>query len=85
MVSDDRPEFCTKEANPDADQFIVTARSRIYLLRCGFTPNTYVVLTTRGVPIDVPGLAGTACDQRGLYWRDWFEETLADDPQSAVS
>lgn len=54
-VSDDRPEFCTKEANPDADILIpVTMQELPQHLK--ITPQTYLVLTTRGVTIDVPGL-----------------------------
>lgn len=55
VVSDDRPEFCTPEMNPDADEFAVCSMADI--------PNhtrihsqTYLVLTTRGVPVDTAGL-----------------------------
>ncbi len=54
-VSDDRPEFCTPEANPDAQVF--------YPIKMGdlpsqmkITPQTFIVLTTRGVDVDVLGL-----------------------------
>jgi xanthine dehydrogenase accessory factor len=54
-ANDDRPEFCTSEAIPDADEFypcsIAELPSRLVL-----TPWTYLVLTTRGVDVDVPGL-----------------------------
>lgn len=55
VVSDDRAEFCTPEANPDADEFVCAAMNDIpqeYQL----TAYTYVILTTRGMVIDVPGL-----------------------------
>jgi len=54
-VSDDRAEFCTPEANPDADVFYpVPLRELPTQLR--ITPQTWLVLTTRGVAIDVDGL-----------------------------
>lgn len=55
VVSDDRTEFATTEAVPEADETIVcplrdlTARTKI-------DGQTYVVLTTRGVEIDAAGL-----------------------------
>lgn len=55
VVSDDRPEFCTPEMNPDADELIICdmadipAHTRIH-------SQTYLVLTTRGVPVDTAGL-----------------------------
>ncbi len=54
-VSDDRPEFCTPEANPDADEFYPVALKDLpaHLV---ITPQTYLVLTTRGSSIDTPGL-----------------------------
>lgn len=55
IVSDDRPEFCTPEANPDADQFLVASLKQLPQAM-NITANTYLVLTTRGVPVDVPGL-----------------------------
>jgi xanthine dehydrogenase accessory factor len=52
VVSDDRPEFCTPEAIPDADEFfpgpIETFSEQIRI-----TPWTYFVLTTRSVDVDV--------------------------------
>jgi len=54
-VSDDRPEFCTSEANPDADEFypIPLAELPQHLT---ITPQTYLILTTRGSNVDVAGL-----------------------------
>ncbi len=54
-VSDDRPEFCNREAVPDADEFYPVALKDLPSA-AHITPNTYIVLTTRGMPIDVPGL-----------------------------
>jgi xanthine dehydrogenase accessory factor len=55
VVSDDRPEFCKPETNPDADKFLPVPINEIpnHLI---ITPLTYFVLTTRGVDVDVSGL-----------------------------
>jgi xanthine dehydrogenase accessory factor len=55
VVSDDRPEYCTKEANPDADLFVEAPMEELPA-HLKITPQTYIVLTTRGVNVDVPGL-----------------------------
>ncbi len=54
-VSDDRPEFCNPQAVPSADQFYPVS---LYDLpgQLNITPWTYLVLTTRGMNIDVDGL-----------------------------
>ena len=54
-VTDDRPEFTTPEANPDADVFY---RCKLEELPDHLEINnqTYLVLTTRGVVVDAPGL-----------------------------
>lgn len=54
-VSDDRPEFCTPEANPDADAFYPVPLSELSN-HLRITSQTYLVLTTRGVSVDVAGL-----------------------------
>jgi xanthine dehydrogenase accessory factor len=55
IVSDDRPEFCTPEAIPDADAFfpipVIDLPKQIDI-----NPWTYLVLTTRGSNVDVDGL-----------------------------
>jgi xanthine dehydrogenase accessory factor len=54
-VSDDRAEFCTPEAVPEADQYYplpLEELSKSMLI----TPWTYIVLTTRGMNVDVSGL-----------------------------
>jgi xanthine dehydrogenase accessory factor len=56
-VSDDRVEFCTPEANPDADLFLPVPMTDIPQ-QIKITPQTYIVLTTRGVAVDVAGLPG---------------------------
>jgi xanthine dehydrogenase accessory factor len=55
VVSDDRPEFCTPEANPDADAFLPVPMNQIPD-HINITPQTFIVLTTRGVSVDVVGL-----------------------------
>ena len=54
-VSDDRPEFCTPEANPDADDFYLCPMAELPE-KLRITNRTYLVLTTRGVVVDAPGL-----------------------------
>jgi xanthine dehydrogenase accessory factor len=55
VVSDDRPEFCTPEANPDADEFYPLPMKELPD-QLPITPQTYLILTTRGSSIDVAGL-----------------------------
>lgn len=55
IVSDDRPEFCSPEANPDADEFVCSPMEEIPQ-HMNITPQTYIILTTRGMTVDVPGL-----------------------------
>lgn len=54
-VSDDRPEFCTPESNPDADEFFNCSMAELPL-HLTVTPRTYLVLTTRGSQVDAAGL-----------------------------
>jgi xanthine dehydrogenase accessory factor len=55
IVSDDRPEYCTPESIPGADQYVHAPLSQVPE-RIASDGNTYWVLTTRGVPVDVEGL-----------------------------
>lgn len=55
IVSDDRPEYCSPEANPDADEFVCSPMEEIPE-HLEITPQTYLILTTRGMNVDVPGL-----------------------------
>lgn len=55
IVNDDRPEFCTPESVPTADEFYTCLMADLPG-RLVITPWTYLVLTTRGVDVDVPGL-----------------------------
>lgn len=56
LASDDRPDFCTPESIPDADQYLpVFMQDLPQTIK--IHPWMYFVLTTRGVDIDVPGLS----------------------------
>ncbi|RPI33869.1 MAG: XdhC family protein, partial [Chloroflexota bacterium] len=55
VASDDRPDFCTPEAVPAASRFIPAPMVELPQ-HLQITPWTYLVLTTRGVNIDVVGL-----------------------------
>jgi xanthine dehydrogenase accessory factor len=56
-VADDRPEFCTSEANPDAQAFYPLPMVELPQA-LNITPQTYIVLTTRGTDVDIAGLPG---------------------------
>ena len=55
VVSDDRPELCSSEFVPEADEFIPGPLAELPQ-HISITSWTYLVLTTRNVTIDVPGL-----------------------------
>jgi xanthine dehydrogenase accessory factor len=55
VVNDDRPEFCTPEAVPGADEYYPLPMAELPQ-KMKITPWTYLILTTRGVDIDVKGL-----------------------------
>lgn len=54
-VSDDRPEFCTLEAVPAGDDFYACPLAELPV-RLQITPWCYLVLTTRGMDVDIHGL-----------------------------
>ena len=54
-VSDDRVELCTPQAVPEADAYFPVAMAELPK-QLPITPWTYLVLTTRGVDVDVQGL-----------------------------
>jgi xanthine dehydrogenase accessory factor len=54
-VSDDRPEFCTPEYNPDAQEFFPVPMVELPE-HLSINPQTYLILTTRGAPVDIAGL-----------------------------
>jgi xanthine dehydrogenase accessory factor len=54
-ISDDRQDFCNPQANPDGDDFYpVAIKDLPFAVK--ITPQTFIVMTTRGVTIDIPGL-----------------------------
>ncbi len=55
-LSDDRKEFCTSQANPDADEFLPVPMKDLPDAT-KITASTYIILATRGSSIDVDGLA----------------------------
>jgi xanthine dehydrogenase accessory factor len=63
-LSDDRAEFCTHEANPDVDEFYPGALEELPL-HLTITPQTSIVLTTRGSDVDVSGLPALLDTQAG--------------------
>jgi xanthine dehydrogenase accessory factor len=63
-VSDDRPEFCTPETNPDADEYYPVPLAELPL-HLNITPQTTLVLTTRGSNVDVAGLPALLDTQAG--------------------
>ncbi|MCC6148508.1 MAG: XdhC family protein [Anaerolineaceae bacterium] len=54
-ISDDRHEFCSPEAIPDADEYYPVKMSELPQ-HLKITSQSYLVLTTRGKDIDIPGV-----------------------------
>ncbi len=54
-LNDDRPEFCTPEAVPSADEFYPVPMGELPD-HLDISPWTYLVLTTRGADVDAQGL-----------------------------
>jgi len=54
-ISDDRVEFCNKTAIPEGDEFYPVAFQELPTVK-SITSSTYIVVTTRGSAVDVPGL-----------------------------
>lgn len=55
VVNDDRPEYCNPEAVPGGDAYYPVPMAELPQ-HLKITPWTYLILTTRGVMVDVPGL-----------------------------
>ncbi len=55
VVCDDRPAFASAESSPEADQTVSCPMGEI-TKHVSLTQDTYLVLTTRGVPLDVEAL-----------------------------
>jgi xanthine dehydrogenase accessory factor len=54
-ITDDRPDFCNPEAVPEADEYYPVPLEEL-TSQLDITPWTSVVLTTRGMDVDVRGL-----------------------------
>jgi xanthine dehydrogenase accessory factor len=54
-LSDDRPEFCNPDWAPGADEYLAAPIAALPG-RFNFHAETYIVMPTRGVPIDLEGL-----------------------------
>jgi xanthine dehydrogenase accessory factor len=54
-LSDDRPEFCTPDAIPDAEEFFPLPLEKLPQ-HLNITTWTSIVMTTRGVEVDLAGL-----------------------------
>ena len=55
VLTDDRPELCSQHAAPGADQYVVCDMAEVPD-RVAIDPDTFVVLTTRSVHVDLGGL-----------------------------
>jgi xanthine dehydrogenase accessory factor len=64
VVSDDRAELCNPDAVPGADEYLVVPMAEVPG-KVRLTPWTYVVLTTRGVDVDIEGLPALLDSQAG--------------------
>ncbi len=54
-VSDDRPEFCSPESVPNADEYYPVPMEKL-TDQLKVTPQTYLVVTSRGSGVDAAGL-----------------------------
>ena len=54
-LSDDRPEYCTPEYDPDAQEFYPFPMKELPQ-HLPINSQTYLILTTRGAPVDIAGL-----------------------------
>jgi xanthine dehydrogenase accessory factor len=55
IMSDDRPELCTLENNPHADEFCISPPQEV-TKKLDISSNTYVIFTTRSLDLDVAAL-----------------------------
>lgn len=88
VVSDDRPEFCTTESNPDADEFQNVPMAELPL-HMKITQQTALILTTRGNNIDVAGLPALVESKAGYIGvigsRKRWSETVKSLNESGIS
>lgn len=64
VVNDDRPDFCNPEAVPGGDLYYPVSMAELPQ-HLKINPWTYLILTTRGVNVDVPGLPALLDTQAG--------------------
>ncbi len=64
VLSDDRPEHASADSAPGAEAYLVGPLAELPQ-RMPITPDTYVMLTTRGVPVDVDGLPALLASPAG--------------------
>jgi xanthine dehydrogenase accessory factor len=87
-VSDDRPDFCTPEAIPDADEFYPVSMSELPL-HLNITEKSILILTTRGNSVDVAGLPALLETQAAYIGvigsRKRWSETMEQLNQAGVS
>ena len=57
VLADDRPEYCRPEWAPGADDYLCVS-ARQLPSQFAFTPQTYIVMPTRGTVIDIEALPG---------------------------
>ncbi len=57
ILTDDRPEFCSPQAAPGADEYLVLAPEEI-ARQAPLTPHTWVVLVSRSPEVDLAALPG---------------------------
>jgi xanthine dehydrogenase accessory factor len=65
VLCDDRPDFCNEAWAPGADEYLVMTIQEL-AARFKFHSQTYIVMPTRGVPLDVEGLP-TLLDKPRAY------------------
>jgi xanthine dehydrogenase accessory factor len=74
VLADDRPEYCSPEWAPGADEYYpVPVQALAATFKFG--PGTYIVMPTRGVPLDVEALPHLL-DQPHAPGRHWLAEAL---------
>jgi xanthine dehydrogenase accessory factor len=65
IVNDDRAEFCTPDTMPGADEIIICPMEDLPK-QIEITPQTYIVIATRGSDIDIQGLPAILDSQAGF-------------------
>jgi xanthine dehydrogenase accessory factor len=84
ILCDDRPEFGMAEAAPEADQAVTCPLGEL-TQHVSLTPETYLVLTTRGVPLDLevlPALLSSPAPYIGVIGSRKRWETTAQELRS---